>query len=91
MKILLVMLPTIDNIKRILGVSSPPLSLAYLATVARNEGHKVKIIDSIAENISFSGLEKRIRNYNPDIVGITATTMMIPEVYRIAKHIYAAE
>ena len=31
-----------------MGVTSPPLSLAYLATVARNEEHKVKIIDSMA-------------------------------------------
>ena len=38
MKILLVMPPTISDLKKILGVTSPPLSLAYLATVARNEG-----------------------------------------------------
>jgi len=85
MKILLVMPPTISDLKRVLGVTSPPLGLAYLAAVARNEGHKVKIIDSIAENISFSELEKRIRNYDLDIVGITATTMMIPDAYRVAK------
>jgi len=85
MKILLVMPPTISDLKKILGVTSPPLSLAYLAAVARNEGHKVKIIDSLAENISFSELEKRIRNYDPDIVGITATTVVIPDAYRVAK------
>ena len=48
MKILLVMPPTISDFKKILGVTSPPLSLAYLAAVARNEEHKVKIIDSMA-------------------------------------------
>lgn len=85
MKVLLVVPPTIDDIKRILGVTSPPLGLAYLAAIARNEGHEVKILDSIAEDISFNELERRIRNYDPDIVGITATTMMIPDAYKVAK------
>ena len=85
MKALLVLPPTIPDIEKVLGFTSPPLGLAYLASVARENGHKVKIIDSLAEGISFEELEKSIREYDPEVVGITASTMMIPDAYRVAQ------
>lgn len=82
---LLVEPPTATDIKKVLNTVSPPLGLAYLASVARNEGFDVKIIDSLAENLSFNELEKKIKEYDPDVVGITSTTTSIPDAYKVAE------
>lgn len=52
----------------------PPLNLAYLAAVAEKEGHEVRIIDGQAENMSLSKMIENTVAFNPDIIGITATT-----------------
>ena len=82
---LLVEPPTATDIKKVLNTVGPPLGLAYLASVARNEGFDVKIIDSLAENLSFNELEKKIKEYDPDVVGITSTTTSIPDAYKVAE------
>ncbi len=82
---LLIEPPTATDIKKVLNTVSPPLGLAYLASVARNEGFDVKIIDSLAENLSFNELEKKIKEYDPDVVGITSTTTSIPDAYKVAE------
>jgi len=84
MKILLVSPPTDSAIKRVVGTTGPPLSLAYLASMVRDE-HDVIIVDSIAEELTFDDVRKRIKKFDPDVVGITATTSMIPDAYKVAK------
>ena len=68
MKILLVSLPTDSAIKRVVGTTGPPLSLAYLASMVRDE-HDVIIVDSIAEELTFDDMKERIKKFNPDVVG----------------------
>jgi len=84
MKILLVSPPTDSAIKRVVGTTGPPLSLAYLASMVRDE-HDVIIVDSIAEELTFDDVKERIKKFDPDVVGITATTSMIPDAYKVAK------
>ncbi len=84
LRILLISPPTDSAIKRTLGVSGPPLGLAYLASVVREEGHEVRIADSLTEDYTFDDLRKVIKSYYPDVVGITATTSMIPDAYTAA-------
>ncbi len=52
----------------------PPLSLAYVAAIAEKAGHKVIIIDSVAERLSVELVIKRIQEFSPDILGFTMTT-----------------
>lgn len=52
----------------------PPLNLAYLASIAENLGHNVKIIDGEAEDINLEKMVELTAVFNPDIIGITATT-----------------
>ncbi|MEM3228522.1 MAG: radical SAM protein [Candidatus Micrarchaeaceae archaeon] len=85
MKILFVSPPTISAIRDIIGTTGPPLGLAYLAAVARDKGHEVKIVDALADNLTFDDVKKTISLYSPDIVAITSTTSMIPDAYNIAK------
>ncbi len=85
MKILFISPPTESAIKSIVGTTGPPLGLAYLASVAREKGFDSKIIDSIAEDLTFEEVEKIMKDYSPDIVAITSTTSMIPDAYQVAK------
>lgn len=61
--------------------SWPPLNLAYLAAIAEEMGHNVKIIDGEIENLSLEKMTEQTELFNPDIIGITATTPF----YHIAK------
>lgn len=85
MRVMLISPPTSSAIKEVLGTTGPPLGLAYLASIARLEGHDVAIVDSLAEGIDLEGLREKIRSFYPDIVGITATTSMIPDAYEAAR------
>lgn len=52
----------------------PPLSLGYVAAIAEKAGHKVIIIDAVAERLSLEDTIKRIQDFSPDICGYTITT-----------------
>ncbi len=85
MKVLLVNPPTESDIKRVLGIAGPPLGLAYLASIARRRGHEVEILDASAEGLTFEEVKVRIKRSYPDVIGITATTPMIYDAYKVAK------
>lgn len=63
----------------------PPLNLAYLAAIAEKKGHEVRIIDGEAENISMKEMIKEVTRFNPDIIGITATTPFYHIASELAK------
>ena len=85
MKILLLSPPTNSAIKSVIGVTGPPLGLAYLASMARLQGEDVKIIDSLAMDYTFDDVEREIKKFDPDLVGITSTTSMMPDAYNVAS------
>jgi anaerobic magnesium-protoporphyrin IX monomethyl ester cyclase len=59
----------------------PPLGLLYLAAVLEKKGHSIKIIDL---NIYPDELSpEMLKNF--DIVGVTATTPLIKEAWKLAK------
>ena len=64
---------------------SPPLGIAYIASVLRENDHKdVNIIDMNVINKE-NELEKIIEKKNPDIVGISFMTANIKEAENIAS------
>jgi len=81
MKILLIQPPA----KFMKTTYGPPLGLAYLASYAEKKGHTVKIVESNILNYKLRHIKKEIKNFNPDIVGISATTQYIYEALSIAK------
>ncbi|HHI00428.1 MAG TPA: B12-binding domain-containing radical SAM protein [Thermococcus litoralis] len=84
MQILLLSPPTISAVKAVVGTTGPPLGLAYLVSMVR-DAHDVRIVDSLAEDYNYGDVERIIKKYDPDVVGITSTTSMIPDAYAIAK------
>ncbi len=68
-----------------LGISSPPLGLGYLASVLRERGFKVKVIDNLVERLSLNELIKKIKD--SIIVGISSTTPTFSTALKYAKEI----
>jgi radical SAM superfamily enzyme YgiQ (UPF0313 family) len=85
MRLLLISPPTRSVVKEVLGASGPPLGLAYLAAVAREQGWEAKIIDCLTENLTLQDVANIVKRFQPDIVGLTATTPAIYDAYAVAK------
>ncbi|RLC75822.1 MAG: B12-binding domain-containing radical SAM protein, partial [Chloroflexi bacterium] len=64
--------------------ASPPLGLAYLAAISESKGHEVRAYDG---EVDPEPLEQVVRNFNPDVVGITATTVQIKRAWKVAEKI----
>lgn len=56
------------------GSTMPPLGIGYLAAVLEKEGYEVSILDSHIEELSKRGIVNKLREYKPDVVGVTFTT-----------------
>jgi anaerobic magnesium-protoporphyrin IX monomethyl ester cyclase len=61
--------------------TSPPLSLAYLAATSERRGDEVRVYDG---NVERQSLPDALREFNPDIVGISANTIQIKSAWRDA-------
>lgn len=86
MKILLIS-PPIWNIFKHCMSTSPPLGLMYLAAILERQGHQVKVIDADAKalKLTWEQLAQRIKAENPDIVGLTATSLGMPALFKTAE------
>ncbi len=62
--------------------TSPPLGLAYLAAVAEQRGDVVRVHDGDVES---TPLEAIVRQFTPEVVGITANTTQIMAAWRDAE------
>jgi len=85
MRTLFILPPSRFALKETAGITALPLGLAYLSSVLEAEGHKVKIIDSPTLNYNMRNLEREIKGFKPDVVGITSTTSTIYDAYEVAK------
>ena len=66
----------------------PPLGVAYVASALEAAGHQVGIIDAIAERLDKDVVRRRIREFQPTLVGVTAMTPTFRgalEAARLAK------
>ena len=72
------------------GIMSPLLGFGYIASVVEQYGHKVKILDCLALNLNSTDLEKEIKKYDPDVLGVSSITQQMYytySVFEIAKRI----
>lgn len=73
--------------KNIANQESPPLGIAYLLAIAKQNGLKAKFIDMIAYDVSLENLLQRIRGSKPLLVGFTAFTIQVKAAGFIANEI----
>jgi len=62
-----------------------PLGLGYLAAVLEKNGYEVDVIDCQALNISFEEVKSELSRRQPDVVGLTSTTLTYKSALRIVK------
>ena len=65
--------PLPDRIERARG-RYPPLGLAYLAAGLIKKNFSTQIFDADIADGGFFGLKSKLKNFKPDIVGITTTS-----------------
>lgn len=82
MKILLINPPATSHIDSILGVSAPPLGLAYLASMVE-EKHDVEILDCPTIKYDFEAVKRVLHKVKPGLIGVTSTTSTIYQAYRV--------
>lgn len=95
MEILLVAAPNVNVIEPfrsspkvsnfIKFIQSFPIGLGYLAAVLEREGFKVNILDAQLRDLTIESVLKYIKDFNPDIVGITTLTANIKVTVKIAS------
>ncbi|MBS7647367.1 radical SAM protein [Candidatus Bathyarchaeota archaeon] len=84
MKVCLISPSYSSAVKSVIGISSPPLGLAYLASMVK-DAHDVRIIDSNVLNYTLDDIRRELKNFYPDVVGITSATPSVYEAYRVAE------
>ncbi len=71
---------------------NPPLGLLYVAAYARaHTSHRVRVLDCQVEGVGQAGLEERIREEDPDVVGIQAMTFTLLDARRTADTVKRAK
>jgi len=66
-----------------------PMGLLYLASVLRNAGHAVRIVDGEVEQIDHDALAEIAAAERPDFFGITSTTAQATRAFALAKAVKA--
>jgi len=70
-----------------LGASYPPSGLLYLAGKLLADGHNVRIYDMDIERLTVEDLMVRLRDFNPGIIGMGATTPIMARAEDISERI----
>ena len=86
MEVLLVNPPEIQSkYRELLGLTAPPLGLAYIAAVLEENSIKVKILDAPALNMDLYKYRKAVSKLNVDILGVQTTTPTIDQALQVAQ------
>ena len=65
------------------NLSYPPLALLAIASFLRTESeHECMLLDAQLEDLEYDEIERRVRDYKPDVVGITCFTVQLSDVMR---------
>lgn len=67
------------------GSSMPPLGLLYIAAVLEREGHEIQIIPADILGLNFKQIQRKIKEFKPDIIGITSTTENRFQSFKLIK------
>ena len=65
----------------------PPLNLALIAAPAKAKGHHVEILDLSYRKFDPDEVLSHVKRMKPDIVGVTATTPLFPQIIELSRRI----
>ncbi len=84
MRVLLVTPPYHAGVVESAG-SWPHLGFIYIAGEVRRAGHEVNIYDAMSEEHTLEEIRQRIRDYRPDLVGVSAKTPALYAALAVAR------
>ncbi|NIN64171.1 MAG: B12-binding domain-containing radical SAM protein, partial [Anaerolineae bacterium] len=64
--------------------ASPPLGLAYLAAMSERRGDTARVLDTEVQD---TRLQELVKEYPPDVIGITANTIQIESAWQVAQEL----
>ena len=64
---------------------SPPLGLACLAASLESAGIEVRILDFVVFPYSKKNLEKELKQFDPQMIGVTAVTMSVDDALTVVR------
>ena len=64
--------------------TTPQLGIAYLAALSERNGEQVRVYDQDIEDVA---LEDVVRQYQPDVVGITSNTPQVKQGWLAARQV----
>jgi anaerobic magnesium-protoporphyrin IX monomethyl ester cyclase len=79
MRVLLTQPASNHSLRRVVGLKSPPLGLAYLGAAVERLGYDVRVIDNSSLGLTTQQLVDQAAEYEPDVFGVSTTTMGYPE------------
>ncbi|MHA1891518.1 MAG: B12-binding domain-containing radical SAM protein [Promethearchaeota archaeon] len=85
MKIALIFPNYLDNFFILKSSFQQSLGLAMIAAVIKESGHDVKVFDATAERLNIHELNKRIKKFNPDVIGITGNVAFARKIFLTGK------
>lgn len=69
------------------GALAEPIGLEYVGAALCRAGHQASILDAWVDRLDFARVEAEVRRRRPDVVGITATSVLIPGAWEIARRV----
>lgn len=64
---------------------TPPLGICYLAAVARQNSHEVRILDNRLRDQGYDCFDQTLRKWRPDVIGISAVSFEAAAARRLAE------
>ncbi|MDD5281226.1 MAG: radical SAM protein [Candidatus Omnitrophica bacterium] len=89
MKILFIHPPSNVNLKIQKGLKYPPLGIAFISAVSLEEGHNVRVFDANVEKNPFQSLRMLMRDFQPDVIGISFTSILSDSAHYTAGFVKA--
>jgi len=77
--------PPIHNFLGDCRGNTTPLGLMYLAAVLEKAGYQPKILDAESAMLNWEELTEKIKQENPDIIGIGGTSLGLPALYKTVE------
>ncbi len=69
------------------GSLAEPIGLEYVGAQLRAHGHTADIIDAWVDQLDVEQVADLVRRRKPDVVGITATSVLMPNAWRVAQEV----
>ncbi len=83
MRVLLTNSPSRSAINQVAGIRTPPLGLGYLAAIAEQAGHEVRVVDAPTVGLTREQLVQQIDDDEPDLLGVSATANGFQDALRV--------